>query len=288
MYLNRIASDDSYSYVVDKNGIATRLNANGWTKANGKWYYCEKGKAIRRQVRKLGGKYYGFDSEGAMYTDTRFSISDGDIGLETKYYHAKADGVLSTNAWVEFYDWGQWSYYGSDARAYTNGWYSIGGKAYYFDEDGWWQENKTAKAGWQKSGSSWVYMKSNGSLATGWQKISSKWYYFNSAGTMQTGWKKLDGKWYYFESSGVMLTGWQKLSGTWYYFNSSGAMLTGWQKLGGVWYYFNGSGAMQTGWKKLDGKWYYFESSGAMLANTSKKIGSKTYKFNASGVCTNP
>ena len=28
--------------------------------------------------------------------------------------------------------------------------------------------------------------------------------------------------------------------------------------------------------------------SGAMLANTSRKIGSKTYHFNSSGVCTNP
>lgn len=48
------------------------------------------------------------------------------------------------------------------------------------------------------------------------------------------------------------------------------------------------SGAMQTGWLKQGNSWYYLESSGKMLANTSKKIGNKTYNFNASGVCTNP
>jgi CubicO group peptidase (beta-lactamase class C family) len=39
---------------------------------------------------------------------------------------------------------------------------------------------------------------------------------------------------------------------------------------------------------KLSGKWYYLNSSGVMLANCSQKIGSKTYKFDKSGVCLNP
>jgi len=44
---------------------------------------------------------------------------------------------------------------------------------------------------------------------------------------------------------------------------------------------------MQTGWLKQGSTWYYFHSSGAM-ATGSVKIGTKTYRFNASGVCLNP
>ena len=51
----------------------------------------------------------------------------------------------------------------------------------------------------------------------------------------------------------------------------------------------NSSGDMRTGWLKSGGKWYYLDpSSGTMLANTSRKIGGKTYKFDKNGVCTNP
>ena len=41
-------------------------------------------------------------------------------------------------------------------------------------------------------------------------------------------------------------------------------------------------------WVKDAGKWYYLDGNGYMLANTSQKIGNKVYRFNASGVCTNP
>jgi len=139
--------------------------------------------------------------------------------------------------------------------------------------------------GWQKSGGKWYYIKNNKEF-TGWQKLKGVWYYLTPS--MATFWKKISGKWYYFNSAGAMQTGWQKLGGKWYYFNASGAMLTGWQKLGSKWYYFNSSGDMKTGWLKSGGKWYYLDSSGAMVAGRSLKIGKKTYKFNSSGVCTNP
>jgi lysophospholipase L1-like esterase len=121
-----------------------------------------------------------------------------------------------------------------------------------------------------------------------WVKTNGKWYYFNSSGAMATGWTKVSGTWYCMNSSGVMQTGWKNSNGKWYYLNSSGAMATGWTKISGKWYYMNSTGIMQTGWKKISGKWYYFEPSGKMIENTSKKIGKKVYKFNKSGVCTNP
>ena len=102
------------------------------------------------------------------------------------------------------------------------------------------------------------------------------------------GWRQFNGSWYYFDADCVMVTLWREIGGKKYYFNASGAMKTGWLSENGAWYYFQSSGAMATGWLKLDGKWYYLDADGVMLASTSRKIGSKVYRFNASGVCTNP
>ena len=122
----------------------------------------------------------------------------------------------------------------------------------------------------------------------GWDNKNGHWYYYDQSGNMKTGWLKVSGKWYYLDSSGIMITGWRSISGIWYYFESSGAMVTGWKKISNIWYYFDNSGAMKNGWQKINNIWYYFESSGAMLANTSKTIKGKTYRFDASGKCLNP
>lgn len=166
-----------------------------------------------------------------------------------------------TGNWVR--DARGWRHLHTDGSFTRGEWERIDGRYYHFDADG--------------------YMQ------TGWIKLSA-WYYLGGNGAMVTGWNKISGKWYYFDRFGGMLSGWQKIGGKWYYLGGAkdGAMKTGWQKISNTWYFFNRGGDMKTGWLKSGGKWYYFESSGAMLANTSRKMGNKTYKFNASGVCTNP
>ena len=166
----------------------------------------------------------------------------------------------------------------------------------------------TAKFTWKKSSGKWYYVDQNGNKTTGFATIDGSVYYFNSKGIMLTGWQQVDGVWYYFASSGVMKTGWQKISKKWYYFNdagmmltgvqtiagktygfdTSGKMLTGWQKLDGIWYYFLSGGEAATGWKKISKKWYWFYSDGSMASSETIRIGNKDYKFNSSGVCTNP
>ena len=75
----------------------------------------------------IGGKYYGFDYNGAMYADTTFQIA-------MEHYHAKKSGELYTSQWVK--ENAGWYYYGSDAKAYRNGSYTIGGKSYSFNAIG--------------------------------------------------------------------------------------------------------------------------------------------------------
>ena len=143
---------------------------------------------------------------------------------------------------------------------------------------GWWyQTGKSYAKGWNQIGGKWYYFDNNGWMKTGWQSIGGKWYYFNGSGVMATGWNKVNGTWYYHTSSGAMTTGWNKIGSTWYYHNGSGAMLTGWQAIGGKWYYFNGNGAMQTG------RWvgnYYVKNDGTMAKN--EWIGD--YHVNSNGI----
>ena len=170
-----------------------------------------------------------------------------------------------------FYSFNRWN----EAPTTTNGHFDL--------------KDPSMKPRWvQDSNGKWWYKMGNSYPKDQWMQIDGKWYHFDADGYMQTGWQQLNGKWYYFGTNGVMQTGWVKSGSSWYYFNDSGAMVTGWQQIDGKWYYFASSGAMKTGWVKDGGKWYYMDSSGAMVISTSKKIGSKTYKFDKHGVCLNP
>ena len=222
---------------------------NGWEQQDGTWYYYVDDIA-QTGWQKINNVWYYFQSGGAMST--------GWTKVGNTWYYMNGSGAMQT------------------------GWQKINNVWYYFQSGG------AMATGWTKVGNTWYYMNGSGAMQTGWQKINNVWYYFQSGGAMSTGWTKVGNTWYYMNGSGAMQTGWQKINNVWYYFQSGGAMATGWQKISNVWYYFQSGGAMATGWQKISNVWYYFDSNGAMLANTSRKIGNKTYNFNSSGACTNP
>lgn len=143
-------------------------------------------------------------------------------------------------------------------------------------------------SGWLYHFARYCYRSTGLRFVGGWQKIDGQWYYFGTTGFMSTGWEKINNVWYYFGTDGAMVKGWKKISGKWYYFETSGAMVKGWKKISGKWYYFETSGAMKTGWLKYEGSWYYLDSNGAMAVSTTIRISGKNYKFNSTGVCTNP
>ncbi|GEM_PF-4233426 len=150
----------------------------------------------------------------------------------------------------------------------NNGWVTDEeGDKYYYDETG------NPVKGWKTiSGKKYYFKKTTGAMVTGWKTLSNKKYYFNTkTGAMTTDAKKIDGKYYLFSTNGVMQkSGWKKDSkGNTYYLKSSGVAYT-------------------KKWAKKSGKWYYFGSNGKMVKGKSLKIGKKTYKFKANGVCKNP
>ena len=113
-----------------------------------------------------------------------------------------------------------------------------------------------------------------------------------------------DGKWKAYDEKDNQLTGWVKEenTGKWYYCCSDDVQ-TGWFKDGKAWYYLSPckqvvegkqlyKGEMVTGWIELEDGWYYLSEGsypaeaiyqGMMLANTTKNIGGKDYKFDAAG-----
>lgn len=229
----------------------------GWKKIDDQWYYFYP--LMVKGWNTINGKKYHFDEyTGVM--DTGWFQADDEWG-NTSWYYSDSNGLLQTG-WKKFKN--KW-YYFRDDGVMSTGWDYIKGEAYYFDQ--------------------------NGSMHTGWlhKEEDNWWYYCSSSGEILKGWQKISGKWYYFDKDTyIMQTGWQKISGKWYYFETSGAMVTGWKKLSGKWYYFDNSGTMKTGWLKYDGSWYYLSSNGSMVVSTTVRISGKNYKFNSSGVCTNP
>lgn len=75
------------------------------------------------------------------------------------------------------------------------GWQNIGGKYYYYDENG------NTKSGWIQDNDKYYYCDNSGVMKTGWIQDSGKWYYLNNNGTMATS-TTIDG--YYVNSDGVM------------------------------------------------------------------------------------
>jgi len=157
-----------------------------------------------------------------------------------------------------------WWYQCANGKEYLrNGWFTIGGRDYRFDSDGY------MMTGWlRRDDGAWVYANSEGALVGGWVLDES----FGGA------------YWYYLDpATKVMKTGWVADGGSWYYLAGSGAMATGWVRDGGSWYYLKDSGAMHTGWLNLDGTWYYLGPDGAMFTGTHV-INGRTYVFDANGV----
>lgn len=130
-------------------------------------------------------------------------------------------------------------------------------------------------AGWQQSGTDWVYYDSNNYKVTNeWKKgADGLWRYLNSQGVMAVNsWADDE---YYVDNNGIMVTNkWLKLQKknpgwdeentmVWYYFSNSGKIITdGWSKIDNKYYYFDSDGVMQTGW--VDDDTYYTGSDGAM------------------------
>ena len=140
----------------------------GWLKDAGKWYYLNSGGIMQTGWQKIDGKWYYFKSGGDMVKgwqkidgDWYYFNNGGDMAtgwkeISGKTYYLKPSGVMAANEWCKGW-WlnknGTWTYkykasWKKDSKGWryedTSGWYAknatytIDGKEYKFDANGYW------------------------------------------------------------------------------------------------------------------------------------------------------
>ncbi|MBE6062079.1 MAG: cell wall-binding protein [Clostridium butyricum] len=147
--------DGKYAYC-DVTGNQFKLY-DGWYKLKGKLYYFDRWGDKATGIQEINGKEYEFNEDGF--------VCEG--------WQKNDDGTSS--------------YYDINKGKIKSDWLLLGGKYYYFDE--------------------------NGVMLTGIQTINNKKYNFGTDGVMLTGVQVVDGKQVYFSNNGDMQFGWTPING---------------------------------------------------------------------------
>lgn len=264
-----------------QNNSATDENKkDGWQTIGGKTYYFENGKVST-------GKKEVYDTKNGEY----------------KTYFFNEDGALVTDTGIHDYceSWGgKRKVYVNNKGEVENGWKTIDGKTYYFDQyNGMLTNVHEIDNGDKKE----AYLFDNDGVlreGTGLKEIDGKWYYFNNDNSLASGWKVIDGKTYYFYTYSGRAKGSIRIYDSnhekykVYLFNEDGALITepgihtyhenwgGERKI-----YVNNKGEVQSGWQIIDGKTYYFDESNGMVTwvhEINENDKNKSYLFDKDGV----
>ena len=193
--------------------------------------------------------------------------------------YLKADGKPATKQWLFDQTHQNWFYLKDNGQRAENGWLTVGGKDYYFNEAGklatkTWvgqyyvtESGAKAKEQWvfNQEQESWYYLKSNG------QKAQNEW--------IQQGQEK-----YYLKEDGKMAKDeWITQGENQYYINSQGKMLkNAW--LGKSYISENGNKVKQA-WIYDDNysSWFYLQQDGTYAENRWLTIDGKDYHFKSGG-----
>ena len=246
------------TYLFDDNGYkVTEIGTvSGWQLLDGTWYYYDApGKPHNGW---LESKYY--IDNGRMATEEVVS-SMGDTNRKA---YVGVDGVIIQNGWIYDRYENCW-YYSKNGMLAEDGWETIKGKKYYFNE---------------------IYL--NRFAIT---EIGGKLYEFDGNGACQSEIKKKnswyqssDGTWYWFNEDGTLNTDEKKVIGKQtYYFWSSGEMISNAALYDGEthtyrWIHRDGYLDTTDGWKHSeDGEWCYQENG--KLVNGKKVVNGVEYRF---------
>ena len=273
-------------------GASMTSFAAGWEKDEaGIWhYYDSDDDMVTGEWKKDGGKWFYLDDDGDMATDQ---------WVDDEYY-VGSDGAMYVNQWYKGFgddedqddpedDGEHWYYFGSKGKKVTDQKKKIGGKTYYFNEDGkmrygWYEDSEKnvfylggEDEGWRAE-SQWLWLEKS-SVAADEDDDEFNQVVLNCDEDDECD----DEGWYWFQSSGKMYYGSKKkkINGNFFMFNDHGQMLYEWinntevkrgsnAHLDGnlttegtstigqmLWYRENGSdsidGSRPTGWFQIDG-----------------------------------
>ena len=124
-------------YKFAKSGYLMYANTTGWVKiydGNGNLdyaYYVSSGGALAVGWKKIGGKWYYFDTYNCEMENDEWPET-----INNKGYFFRSNGVMQGEAggWIKRDDY-YW-YYANKGGSLVTGWKKINGKWYYFDADG--------------------------------------------------------------------------------------------------------------------------------------------------------
>ena len=202
MYSDTCHEIDGKYYKFDENGAMSDEKTFWYEYGEGKRFYVEN----RLQAsgwKKVSGKWYYFDPRLDNYMATTARAA------ETRLYDFDADGgyqAVTGNGWHELD--GEWFYV--EHGKVATGWKRIGSYWYYFQLV---QENDVLHTE-QVMGS--MYRDEA-------RELNGKLYLFGSGGGLanRSGWHKLENptRWYYTDASGVCTKDWKQIGSSWYYFD---------------------------------------------------------------------
>ena len=278
---------------------APEVQKEGWVLEGNIWRFYENNAPVLNW-KKIHGKWYYFNKDGIMLSDTIFDgyiltssgamVDSGWSKLQEKWYYANAYGKISQQKWEKIS--GVWYYFDQDGVMLSNTIFDD----YLFTNSGAMAENT-----WVKQDGQWYYALASGKLIKNkWDKISGTWYYFNKDATMAS--NQWQGS-YYLKASGAMAEKewiFDKNYDSWFYLKSGGAYAARewigsyYLKAGGYmakseWiddsyykarYYVDENGVYVTGTHKIDGQTHQFQSNGKWIGETSVSRGFKKGKYN--------
>ena len=278
---------------------APEVQKEGWVLEENHWRFYENNAPVLNW-KKIQGKWYYFNKDGIMLSDTIFDgyiltssgamVDSGWSKLQDKWYYANAYGKISQQKWDKIAD--VWYYFDQDGVMLSNTIFD----GYLFTNSGAMAENS-----WVKQDGQWYYSLSSGKVIKNkWDKISGTWYYFNKDATMAS--NQWQGS-YYLKASGAMAEKewiFDKNYDSWFYLKSGGAYAARewigsyYLKAGGYmakseWiddsyykarYYVDENGVYVTGTHKIDGQTHQFQSNGKWIGETSVSRGFEKGKYN--------
>lgn len=179
-----------------------------------------------------------------VLTDSKYLTSDdyllpGDIILNEKHhtcinldFGSKAEKPKGEqkSGWIKDEETGKWWYKEKDGSYPKNGWKTIDGKDYYFDNDGWLRTDQYIKSANYDTNGKLYYVDKDGvwdGKTYKWEKENNKWWLSQVGGSWfpKSEWCYIDGKWYYFNEKGYMVTGTKTIDGKIYSFRKDGSLV---------------------------------------------------------------
>ena len=288
------------AFLIALNTMPVHAAEAGWKKdGTGWWYDNGDGTYAKNELKRIDGKYYGFDKNGYMLTGIQY-VADG-------IHYFKDNGEMMSSEWyrVSAENWAWIDYFGERYTYHNN----VDNKRYRLNKYSYWTGQPPRDSYWTQDSAGWHFVYELGLVRSELTEIDRKVYLFDENGTMLTDWQQVDGSWMYFGADGAMrqeewignywvdfygkmatnswvdngkyyvgadgawIPGygkpqWKKDAYGWWYDNGDGTYPKGdFKTIGGETYYFDWNGYMLTGWQYILKEWHFFKPSGAMKRN---------------------